>query len=304
MSLNISRAGVKVDWDVDLPFKNRVGLHFTVDTGLQVDDPAQAFEIEGNTHLWLLFSAASLAAHHSRTGRLLNRLIQPWQGAINDGFHDALCQALWDADHRAPYNDPLIDLIPTWKSHFYDPDTRGTWTGETHISALTQGCYYYRQSLDAYRSGDLRETGYALGLAVHYLSDMTQPMHAANFTWFHSQSPGYHTDFERYAKTLLPRIEQPRVYKPLCADKTTPEVYFHTVARYSKDTYLNAICKTAWTRGFSEAERADAVWERRVGGILPHILHDAIQHVAQFLLLWARDAEIGRLPNLKRLLFR
>src|SRR5687768_12234892 len=111
MSMIVSRAGVDVDWDMDLPFDNHVAIRFQISSGLEVVD--HTFNSKENTHLWLLFSAASLLESHSPAGRQIYRLIQPWNGGLNDDFHDALCCALWDADKRPPYNDALFNLIPT-----------------------------------------------------------------------------------------------------------------------------------------------------------------------------------------------
>jgi phospholipase C len=292
MGFALRRSGLHVDWGMDLPFDNRMDVRFDVETGLEDENPAEAFEVKANTHLWLLFSAASLVEGESPVGKTLYRLIQPWNGVLHDDFHDALCRALWDADHRAPYTDPVFDLIPTWQSHFYDPDTRMNWTGHPGPTALSQGSRYFRQSLLAYRRKEWEAAGYALGLAVHYLSDMTQPMHAANFTWLDSQPWGYHTDFERYTKHILERVGLPCNYRPLL-NETEPAPYIHAAARYSKDNYYGQIVKSEWTQHYEEADREDAVWEARVGAVMPSILHDAVQVTAQFLLLWGKDATIG-----------
>lgn len=291
MSIILSRSGVKTDWGMDLPFNNHVAIRFQVNTGLEGAE--HAFDLTENTHLWLLFHAAALLENESQAGQHIHRLIQPWHTVLDDDFHDALLRALWDADKRAPYNDPAFDLIPTWKSHFYDPDTGTNWVGQPSPTALSQGCRYYHHSLPAYQEADWEKAGYALGLALHYLSDLTQPMHAANFTWFDSQGFGYHTDFERYVKRRLFRLSPPRVYNPILSE-TTPEAYFHAVARHSKDTYYARIVKPEWTRDYGATTSHNWVWETRVGAIVPAILHDAVQITAQFLLMWFNAASTGK----------
>jgi phospholipase C len=216
-------------------------------------------------------------------------LIRPWEGWLNDDFHDALCCGLWDADKKAPYNNPVLEVVPTWKSHFYDPDTQTNWLGEFQPTAVSEGITYYREAQRAFRREHWQEAGHKLGVALHYLTDLTQPMHAANFTWLDSLSFGYHTDFERYVKNMLPRIKPPKVYAPRL-NETRYKRYFHAVARYSKDTYFALLCKPEWTQHYTNEARAEKVWDARVGTLVPHILSDAVQMTAQFLLLWFTEA--------------
>lgn len=201
---------------------------------------------------------------------------------------------LWDADKKAPYNnpDPYVELLPTWTSHFYDPDSGTNWAGQRTPTALSEGCKFYRKSQRAYRKEDWSKAGYNLGLAVHYLSDLTQPMHAANFTWLDSKDFGYHTDFERYVKDKLHRIQTPRRYKPYL-EASPYKAFFHAAARHSKDCYYALLCRPEWTQGYSKANWEEPVWEARVGALIPHILGDAVQIVAQFLLLWCEDSVAG-----------
>ncbi len=287
MSFVFSRSGIRAEWQTALPFNNKVEIRIKVDTGLE--DDTRAFDITRNTHLWILYHAASLLEHEGAAGRMIHTLVRPWNGALNDDFHDALSRGLWDADRKRPYNSPILDLVPTWSSHFYDPDTRTNWLGQTAPTALTEGSRYFRESQRAYQDGNMEQAGYTLGLAVHYLSDLTQPMHASNFTWIDSQAPGFHTDFERYAKSVVSRVEPPVAYAPLLRE-TDLEAFFHAVARYSKDTYYSLICRPEWTMHYSEADRDEKVWDSRVGAVLPSILGDAVQMTAQFLLMWPHAA--------------
>jgi hypothetical protein len=114
-------------------------------------------------------------------------------------------------------------------------------------------------------------------------------MHAANFTWLDSQPFGFHTDFERYVKNTLHRIEPPQAYASLLGE-TEVEDYFHAAARYTKDAYYARLCRPEWTQHYSDAARDEAVWDRRVGVLVPLMLADAVQITAQFLLMWFSDA--------------
>src|SRR5690606_23883358 len=129
-------------------------------------------------------------------------------------------------------------------------------------TAVSVGSSYMRKTVRAMERGRCEKAAYALGLALHYLGDMTQPMHAANFTWMDSPKRGYHTDFERYVKHALHRIAPPARYQPLLPD-AAPKAYFHAVARRSKDRYYAALVKPAWLHDYSRRRWDDAAWEAR-----------------------------------------
>ncbi len=287
MSIDLTPGGLGVDCRTDLPFNNSVAVRFQI--GTVHAETANPFFMRQNTHLWLLFRAASLLDCHSMKGQQVCSLVKPVEGELNDPLHDALCRGLWDADKSPRYNDPLVTLIPTWVSHFYDPDTGTNWRGDPFPNALGAGSHFYRLSLHAYRANNPKQAGYWLGLALHYLTNLTQPMHAANFTWISSHAFGYHTDFERYVKNALTAIAPPGVYTPLLS-QTAYRAYFHAAARYSKDTYYAALCKPEWTQRYTDTARTEAIWESRVGALVPSILADAVQVTAQFLLMWLTDA--------------
>jgi phospholipase C len=288
MALRLSRSGVNGEWRIDLPFNKSIALRLQLGVEEGALDTQQAFETTGNTHLWLVYNAVALLRGQGQAGERLVQLVKPWSAAVSDPFHDGLCRGLWDADNRSPYNDPIVDLVPTWASHFYDPGTRTNWMGKAAPTALSEGIHFYDESLEALAHGETRQAGYSLGLALHYLTDLTQPMHAANFTWMDSQEFGYHTDFERYVKDTLHRIRPPARFTPLLGDMTR-EAYFHAVARYSKDTYFALLCRPEWTQNYSKAMNTESVWEARVGALVPRMLGDAVQMTAQFLRQWARD---------------
>jgi phospholipase C len=301
MGIVISRSGLKVNLDAALPFNNAVRMAFRIPTTWQ-EETINPFETTRNPHLWLLFQAASLLEPEGIAGRKIHNLIQPQDGVLNDDFRDALIQGLWDADNKASYNDLVWGAVPTWKSHFYDPDTRTNWTGQTTPTALSEGWRYYHQSQRAFQRERWEDAGYALGLSLHYVTDLTQPMHAANFTWIHSQSFGYHTDFERYVKDTLHLIDAPTAYVPLLPD-TSLAALIHNIARYSKDRYFAQLCRARWTQNYSEAARAESVWQERVGMLVPNMLADAVQITAQFLLMWNKDVSsstLRKLPALAR----
>jgi phospholipase C len=160
-----------------------------------------------STHLWIV----------DRAHDLLNA-----RGAADPAAHGAVtwldradCAPSWrqglvDADYKAAYNDGRKDLSigagtfqiflagSTWASHFYDPDTGLNYKGQTSPTARTRIHDQLASFRAAQKRGDVGSACYALGLALHYLTDLTQPMHAANYTatdW----PLELHTHFEEYA---------------------------------------------------------------------------------------------------------
>ena len=139
-----------------------------------------------STHLYIAERAVSLLGQHGEldAARAMNKLLG-----------DARClprwqQGLYDADWYAEYSDngawfpgdPLPHSTTGWKSHFYDPDTGKNFAGETKPTARTRAATYWSDARAKIDSGDLNGGCYSLGLALHYVTDVTQPMHAANFT--------------------------------------------------------------------------------------------------------------------------
>ncbi|HLZ64238.1 MAG TPA: zinc dependent phospholipase C family protein [Ktedonosporobacter sp.] len=257
---------------------------------MQRPGDAEAFTEQDNTHLWIVNRAAELLQHEGEAGQFAYELVKPGQGRVGDAFHDHLCRGVYEPDHRAPLNDPLLPLglCPTWKSHFYDPDTQTNWLGEKSPTAIGRATTYYHLSRETYKAGDMRVAGYSLGLSLHYMGDMTQPMHAANFTWLSSWQFGYHTAFEAYAKTMLHCIELPRRYVPLALG-VMPHGYIKAVARRTKDTYFRNVCKPEWTRSYNKHEVTNKVWHQRVGLYIGSMLSDAVLMTAQYLLFWAES---------------
>jgi hypothetical protein len=146
-------------------------------------------EEASSTHLWLVERALDILAKHPDDGRA--------QAAIalldDEGCKGRWRQGLFDADYRHEYNDGRSDLAPgaslaaivvsraTWKSHFYDPDTGMNWQGERSPTGLTQAMHHFRTAR-ALLQRDKATACYELGLALHYITDLTHPMHTANFT--------------------------------------------------------------------------------------------------------------------------
>jgi phospholipase C len=159
------------------------------------DPEAVAWEAESPTeelhssHLWIVNRAVEQLGRQSSTAaqrayRLLtgSTCKSRWQ------------QGLFDADYKAPYHGGWSDLRvgattleialsgATWASHFYDPSTGVNYEGDAAPTARTEALAHASVARTRLAAGDLTRGCYSLGLALHYFTDITQPMHAVNFT--------------------------------------------------------------------------------------------------------------------------
>jgi hypothetical protein len=249
----------------------------------QIDENAR-YDDTKNTHLWIVLRAARLAAQDPVVGHLLTAAIRPEAKDIPDAiFHNALCQGLYDGDYKKEFNNSK-----TYVSHFYDPDTGCNYMGVKDPSALTQGRTYFKQARDAYLANHIQDAGYYLGVSLHYMTDLTQPMHAANYTWLHFPI-GFHTLWEEYAQTLLNQVMPPDHYSPLDLG-TMPDPYLRAAARRAKDTFLTlALFKALKTAPPPTVPPSN--WQESTRQDIAKILRPAIQVASQYLVAWFRSLD-------------
>lgn len=182
---------------------------------VEIDDPTPYWAINtiadeaGSTHLWIVDRAADVLGVHTDIAAasrarnwLLNATCKPrWQ------------RGLYDADYRAKYNGGWFDLTPTsstaaiaasgatWASHFYDPDTGKNYKGETKPTAKTEALRHSSNAKTFLAKADLYNGCYELGLALHFFTDLMQPMHTSNYTAT-STPTSLHSHIEEYAIEL------------------------------------------------------------------------------------------------------
>lgn len=155
------------------------------------------------------------------------RMIAFWS---RSEFELAAYKGLEDADYEDPWRGSVILLdrqnrrnsVFTWHDHFYNPTNGKNYMG-METSAVTEG----RRLFNLAVHGGMRllkmggwhapvsvhqRTGHQLGLSLHFLTDLTQPMHAANFTNVYGKDGGYpipilwdrrHSQFETRAETMV-----------------------------------------------------------------------------------------------------
>ena len=172
-------------------------------------DAESATNEASSTHLWIVDHAVSLLAARTdlpRAAHFVQMLNTP---ACRTNWE----QGLLDADFLAIYNNGIFNTKPndsiatvaasgaSFKSHFYDPDTNKNYKGETSPTARTQAAQFLAAAAANWAAHNTDTACYQLGLSFHYMTDSTQPMHAANFTNT-NRAFTLHAHFESYAESI------------------------------------------------------------------------------------------------------
>lgn len=252
-------------------------------------DTEDVWDETKSTHLYIVNRAAQLAGTGTTPGfaDFINSDMQPFVGKDEASkFRQGLCQGIYDADFLPAFNNPNWLTQPTWKSHFYDPATGQNYMGETTPTALTNGALFLATSVAQFRPGpfDAYTAGYNLGLALHYFTDLTQPMHAANYTYLSSFPFGYHTDFEVYVMAQQAAVTpQPTVTNFMPGPDKDVQTHFTNTASGFKQNYFSPIEKAHL---YATWKWSPAQWQAAVLPLVPQILNDAVQATAQLLYLY------------------
>jgi hypothetical protein len=252
-------------------------------------DTEDVWDETKSTHLYLVNRAAQLVASgvDSAIRLFVATSVQPMAGKAQAGaFRTGLCQGIYDADFVAAYNDPNWLGQPTWKSHFYDASSGENYMGETSPTALTNGTDLLQKSIYCMSEPDqLQNAGYFLGLALHYFTDLTQPMHAANYTYLSSFPFGYHTDFEAYTMSVQASVAQPVVTGFQPGSVTDVATLYRSTAANFKSGYFTAVEQA---HDYATWKWHPAAWQAAVLPLIPQILDDAVSATAQLLYLYFR----------------
>jgi phospholipase C len=251
-------------------------------------DAQNPFDETHSTHLWIVNRGAYLANAQGALGQKVAGFVNPFTGQHDPkGFHEGVCQGLYDADFLPAYNGVGKWGLPLYDGHFYNPDTGKNYLGGKSHTALTQGALRFNNAVTKWKTNKTAtnyDAGYQLGLSLHYLTDLTQPMHAANYTVASSFPWGYHTDFESYVMEIQGTVAAPTAYVPSQLG-AVPDPYLIHAARNSKNKYYIKVAPaldpytgfTSYYRGLADAA---------VNGMLT----DAIKITSQYLVAWMQAA--------------
>lgn len=153
---------------------------------------------EDQSHEKILDSAVACIRAAVGVSPEIGRFLELWD-TNGKTFEARVKKGLNDADYEYPWQGNYITgKTYTWHDHFYnpgpEPNRERNYLGGAS-SAVTEGRRYFNLSVYAamralhYKSanrvpppGLYDEAAYYLGLSLHFLTDLTQPMHSANFT--------------------------------------------------------------------------------------------------------------------------
>lgn len=220
----------------------------------------------------------------------------------DDGFWNGVRKGLKEADNGSwEYSGAVFS------SHFYDPDTGTNYLGGRSHTALTQADRRFREAaVLAISGGATYEAGFALGLALHYLTDLTQPMHASNFPNLKDGPFDVrHSRFEKFLDRELKRAPgdfrlDPASVNPAeafsdAALHASTEALVRSVARFSKDLFVRELEPLMPTHPgwIPDAHKIhwplfEPGWVVRTRPLLPRIVQNAQLHTARFLVRWGR----------------
>jgi phospholipase C len=125
-----------------------------------------------STHLWIVNRATAILGKHPDLPRAARAYARLTSSACSARWR----QGLDDADHKVSYNNWY-----TYKSHFFDPSTGTNYLGDDDPIAYDEALSHLATARSRLAANDVYKGCYELGLALHYATDILQPMHAANF---------------------------------------------------------------------------------------------------------------------------
>ncbi len=287
-------------------------------------DAESADHEDASTHLWIVNRGIDILAKHADSDPVAKRTV----AVLNDdACRKQWQQGLLDADFKHQYNNGNFDIAPgandvqvglsqaSWKSHFFDPDTGKNYKGETSPTAFTEAKAHFSAATENHLENKGATACYELGLALHYYTDLTQPMHATNFTAL-DRPAKLHSNLEGYAVKIQARypladwtgaptgslsdfvMKTAKDSKPLFMEGVTAVVAaYKAYVGWHLLTCRN-IDAAAWR--FVERQHVDYsyCWEGNAGvdAQIGKTLISAQDHTAQFLYLVGKAMPEGEEP--------
>jgi hypothetical protein len=283
------------------------GAFYPPDAHLLTWDAADVWDETKSTHLFIVERAARNAgaspAGDAAVLQMINTMMNPGvrEGENPGPFRTGMVQGLFDADYVSPYDDPIVsygNTRPTWLSHFYNDETGYNYLRRSSPTALTRGlgCLTLFYNIMASPGAkDLNGAGYNLGLALHYFTDLTQPMHANGYTWYSSMPFGYHTMFEEYVM-LMQDANEPNaapLNQPPAANAPY-KPYYDFASNNSRHNYYDLVIDAhnywAWK---SQPDQ----WQQAVLPIIPEMLREAIEQTSFLIYLAFSKVHFGTGPQ-------
>jgi hypothetical protein len=252
-------------------------------------DAESVFDETRSTHLWIVNRAASLLIANFQGSNIdFKKLLNPGAPKSPDNsFRNNMCQGLYDCDFLSPYNGPTFFSQETYASHFYSVQTGlNWWNSDRNWTAVAQGEEHFWKSLEAYETGDVAGSGYHFGLALHYFTDLTQPMHSSNFTYLSSSEMGYHTGFESFVMVEQGSVNPTPSFMP--GNLPDPASYYLNAAIASNAKYFPQISIDNLVKHYDKKNGLNRFQQDQLRPLVAPMLTDAIQQTAQMMHAWAQ----------------
>jgi hypothetical protein len=128
-----------------------------------------------NTHLWVFNRVREVLLRGNGPRKTPNA--EFW--LVHAEFTKGIAQGIHDAENYLPFDTEISGFFGS--AHYYNMDTNGGpwWApNPATVNAVEYGLRYFQQALE---DENVSSCGRSLGLAMHYLIDLTQPMHCGAF---------------------------------------------------------------------------------------------------------------------------
>ncbi|MEW4153344.1 phospholipase C [Bacillus thuringiensis] len=227
-----------------------------------------------NSHLWIVNRAIDIMSRNTtRVKQDQVVLLNEWRTDLESG--------IYSADHENPYYDNS-----TFVSHFYDPDD-----GSAYIPLAKQaketGAKYFKLAGESYKNKDMKQAFFYLGVSLHYLGDVNQPMHAANFTNL-SYPQGFHSKYENFVDTIKDNYKVTDGNGYWNWKGIHPEDWIHGAAVAAKQDFsgiVNSNTKSWFVQAAVSQSYADK-WRAEVTPMTGKRLIEAQRVTAGYIQLW------------------
>lgn len=200
--------------------------------------------------------------------RWLNSDPALWQDVLK-GLHDA--------DYAIDYIDwPWSSWWPKYRNHFYHGVDHTNYEGNPYFTAMSECDKYFWRSCQ-------RKDAYELGVSLHFFTDMSMPMHAANYSMLCDWTLNhcvYETDCESY----FPEFTIP----PESIEITEQDLikYQFLVKPLGDEMALNA-CNLFKEHIKPKLEWPYSIWRtEKLRPVLSAILPEAQKKIAIYLIYW------------------
>ncbi|MFK4935453.1 phospholipase C [Lactococcus garvieae] len=237
-----------------------------------------------NTHLWIVNHAIKILEN---TGTKAAIDINKLDTTFTKENKKKLEQGIYDADHLNPFMDSY-----SFASHFYNPYADNTYIPGYWSNAKICGTKYFNQSIDSYKKGDIEGAVYYLGISLHFFTDVSQPMHANNYTNL-SWPQGFHSKYENFVDTIKEKADAQKYPMIKLTDSIDPAEWFIQNARIGNKNF-DKIVNNRTTSKFilaSVSQKASDGWHSEVTSPTLQILRTSQQTTAGYINFWLRTVQ-------------